>query len=130
MVLGNIAPPALLLHSFLLCSVLWTLSSERISDVDLAEADFCARMFLDYAHCFHDLAIYTLNTHGLAHMVKCVRRLGPLWIYAMWGVERANGFLRHSIRGHHGLAKQVRLGRTRTYAYVRCNYCRAVHVPV
>jgi len=96
--------PSIYYHHFLLLvHGILVLTSKRITEIDLKQADLELKYFLDIFQKIYGLRFVTLIFHLLRHLAKCVRKYGPLWTVSCFPFENANGWLVRCITGTHNV---------------------------
>lgn len=83
------------------------LSAEEITEFDLVVANNLLHRFVREFQQMYGLRFCTITIHLLLHLVDCVRRLGPLWVYSCYEYEDINGQLLKVVHGTGHIDTQV-----------------------
>lgn len=92
-------PKEYIQHWILFIIAISKLLKDKITMVDLEQADICLNLFVrDIKNLYSDRQ-YTYNVHQLLHLVLCVKRWGPLWATSAFPFENYNGYLGNCVHG-------------------------------
>lgn len=105
--LEGILPSRFLKHLQLLCSSIYTLLGDNISESDLNNAAMKLDTFVQEFEILYDRKNVTMNIHLLSHISNCVKNLGPLWSFSMFAFESNNGMLKKYFNGTTDVIEQI-----------------------
>lgn len=128
----NFLPKKYFQHWMLFVTAIFKLLQERITTVELEQADICLRLFVRDIKKLYGDSEYTYNVHNLLHLVLCVRRWGPLWATSAFPFENYNGFLANCVHGSNNQAiemiKNLRLAQAARAIKIACGEKEKSHV--
>lgn len=80
-------------HFHLLCTAMYLLLGENISQNNINEAENRIQRFADEFEALYGENNVTMNLHLIRHLASTVRELGPLWSQSSYGFESNNGIV-------------------------------------
>lgn len=94
-------------HFHLLCSAMYMLLSENISNDAIKEAEIRLQTFADDFEELYGENNVTIKLHLIRHLASCVRDLGPLWSQSAYGFENNNGLVVRGNTSKNNIAHQI-----------------------
>lgn len=116
----GIMPELQLQHLLLLPEALTLLLGKRITEENLSLAYEKLFRFVWYFEDFYGCEYISLNVHNLLHLVKIVRRHGPLWCYSCFHFEAFNATILASIQGTNNCQFIAAMGILQLQELCRC----------
>ena len=95
------------LHYACFVQAVYLLCTDCISEKDLEESQKLLSYFVYTFPKLYGQRYMTLNIHSLLHLPKCVKDLGPLWVYSCFLFEDANGTLLQLFHGTQNIELQI-----------------------
>lgn len=105
--LVNYLPDKYFQHWMLIVIALYTLLQERITIIDLQQADELIKLFREGIPTLYSDRDLTYNAHQLAHLVQSVKRWGPLWATSAFPFENYNGFIANCVHGNKHMGQEI-----------------------
>lgn len=103
----NYLPDAYFQHWLLFVIALYNLLQDRISILDIEEAEVCLRIFVREIKDLYTDREYTYNIHQLLHLGLSVKRWGPLWATSAFPFENLNGYLSKCVHGSKHIGQEI-----------------------
>lgn len=80
-------------HFQSLCSAIYLLSKESVSNVEIQNARCKLIKFANDFETLYGISNVTLNLHLIRHLASVVEYLGPLWVFTAFAFEARNGIV-------------------------------------
>lgn len=80
-------------HFNLLCSSIYLLSKESVSNIDIQNAHLKLNEFVNTFEVLYGKSNFTINLHLIRHLTTTVEYLGPLWSFTAFAFEARNGIV-------------------------------------
>lgn len=94
-------------HFALLSESIYILLKTSISPTDLKKAEINLKTFVLNFENYYGLNKMVYNVHLLTHLVQCVVKCGPAWVYSNFNFESNNGVLIRNVNGTTDVEHQI-----------------------
>lgn len=106
-IMCTIMEPLYFFHYCSFAESIWILCQDSISDNDLVHCSNLLNYFVCMFGPLYGARYMTLNAHLLLHLPKCVKDLGPLFVYSCFPFESLNGDLLKLFHGTQYVETQI-----------------------
>ncbi|XP_051167613.1 uncharacterized protein LOC127285565 isoform X2 [Leptopilina boulardi] len=94
-------------HLAMLCQAAYILNSASITEANLNTADNLIERFVHDYQRHYGLVNMVYNVHLLRHLVRSVRKWGPIWVYSALPFESLNKKITDYVTSPYGRADQI-----------------------